>query len=142
MKDISNTPGIIDLFTEAKWLLYCIHCDTIPEWKKNYETLSKVKFGFLDLKYHQVKQYDETVEIFCRFYYHERLPCNAKTIANADQITEGVGFSKKTRKNIYYLRNTGRFTVQDPGSRFFEALQPDVRTFINANRTRLSEWFY
>jgi hypothetical protein len=54
IKDDSLSWKMIDflnlgnLFEEAKWRMYCIHCDDTMKWLPVYQHLPTVPFGFLN----------------------------------------------------------------------------------------------
>lgn len=60
---IIDSLGAGKLYNETKWLMYCIHCDVLPEWRKAYSHLPKRPCAFLDLKLMGVEKKDSIIKI-------------------------------------------------------------------------------
>jgi hypothetical protein len=137
---IIDSLGAGKLYNETKWLMYCIHCDVLPEWRKAYSHLPKRPCAFLDLKLMGVEKKDSIIKIWCDFYYNDTLSYNINTVENYTRILDGVEFNINSGKHRY-LNGTASFVEVNPLSRFDNELQKDVIRFISQNKDSLNPWF-
>ena len=128
--------------SEARWLMYCVHCDDTPIWRPAYNSLAKQPLGFLNLKFEEAVQMGDTVECYYQFYYNDTLPCGEKIMSNYHKILDGIGFNKKTGRRVWFIRGNAKFTKTNPASRYDNALQPEVISFIKKHQNQLNPWFY
>jgi hypothetical protein len=130
----------VGLYDSAKWLAYCIHCDDkIKGWGK-YAGLPQVYLGELSLRYDYSIEKGDTVEFFFHFYY-DTVRCDVNSLANYGMVLNGVAFSKRRHKKIYYIRGDAYIQKTDRRSRYVKELQPEVVRFIRDNKNNLDPWF-
>jgi len=109
---VIDSLGVNKYYEEAKWLMYCIHCDLLPEWRSPYNGLRKKPCACLDLEPTSVQKNDSIVEFLCEFVYNDTLPLNINTISNYNKILDGVQFNIKTG-NHRYIAGTSTFVEVD-----------------------------
>lgn len=137
---VIDSLGVSKYYKEAKWLMYCIHCDLLPEWRIPYTNIMKKPCAYLDLEPHYVQKNDSIVKFLCEFLYNDTLPLNINTISNYHKILDGVQFNIKTGDHRYIM-GTSTFVVVDSQSRYYKPLQPEVVEFINKKKDSLYPWF-
>ena len=137
---IIDSLGAGKFYNETKWLMYCIHCDVLPEWREPYSHLIKRPCSFLDLKPWRVEKKDSIIKIWCDFYYNDTLSYNINTVENYPVILDGVEFNVNSGRHKF-LSGTGSFVEVNPVSRYDNELQNDVVQFINQNKDSLHPWF-
>jgi hypothetical protein len=128
-------------YNQAKWIMYCIHCDEVTRWRPQYFYLPSVPVGTLDLRFRGASEKGDTVEIYCMFYYHDSIPCNANTLTNYFDLLNGIGFDKKSVKKLYFIRDNAMFVSLGKNMRYINELQPEVIEYIQKNRNELNPWF-
>lgn len=137
---IIDSLGAGKLYNEVKWLMYCIHCDVLPEWREDYSHLPKRPCAFLKLKLWDVEKKDSLLKIWCDFYYNDTLSYNINTVENYPDILDGVQFNLNSGEHRF-LNGTAAFTEINPLSRYDNELQKDVMKFINQKKDSLNPWF-
>ena len=133
------------LFDEAKWQLYCLHCDTKLIFF-DYMHIPDTPFaGSLDLKFDSWIQRNDTTEIRLKFYYNDTIPCDGGTVKNCGNLNYGVAFKDLNKDSILYFISGTIFTFSRDKNmhlRYNNVLQPDVISFIKSNKDILNTWFY
>lgn len=129
------------LYDSAKWLMYCIHCDEMTKCRAQYSSLRPAFLSSLGIKFWCAVEKGDTVEIFSEFYYRDSLACDINSLSNYSDILDGIAFDKRSGKRLYYIRGNASFTVVDASSRYVNALQPDVISFIRRHKYELNGWF-
>lgn len=135
--------GLEQWYDKTKWALYCIYCDDSVRFQKHTGIHDSITFASLDLKFENVKQFNDTTEINVFFYLRDTIKCDLETTKNSE-VASGAGFKKGSDSIIYYTSTTtlSRFWKTGPGSRYENPLQPEVVAYIKSNKQKLSAWFY
>ena len=141
--------GILDLYEEVKWRLYCNHCD-VPVKDCSGRELKGMTYGMLDLKVFYLKYDNGKGELAYTFLYDGKLQCSLKDV-DGNKI-HGIGFAKDGLEPLYYISagETGHISVRcdtmadisECPTRMINPDQPVVRKFIANNREKLNPWFH
>lgn len=137
--------GLQDLFDEAKWQLFCLHCDTRLIFYSQMNIADTPFAGSLDLKFDRIKRKHDTTELVFYFYYKDTIQCDAATLKNYFDIDLGVAFRGSNKDSILYFVSGATITFsrgENMNLRYDNVLQPDVISFIDKNRKLLNPWFY
>jgi hypothetical protein len=136
---VSNYPSIIDslslweLYDKAKWTLYCIYSDDTCRVKKQFSVVSDKTFGSLDLRFSDLRQQKDTIEMDFYFYVNDTLRYDISTMANNKRLASGVGYKKDSDSILFYLSQTTMRYFWEKGmtSRYQNPMQPEVIDYIN-----------
>lgn len=141
--------GITELYEEAKWRMYCNHCD-VPVKSCSGMELSNITYGMLDLKIFYLKLEDDIGELAFTFIYNDSLQCNLENVSG--NKVHGIGFEKSTGRPLYYISagNTNQISLQcdtmidinECPTRMLNPDQPVVKKFLQEYRPRLNPWFH
>jgi hypothetical protein len=130
-------------YDQAKWVMYCIHCDERCRFYKRINITDTPFLGALDLRFDKVKFFTDTTELNFYFYYRDSLKCDVNTFYNYGTLTYGAAFKGNKDSIIYFLSETTitRFSKKGKTSRYDNPLQPEVIAFIKNNKDKLNPWF-
>lgn len=131
--------GLVKQFNQAKWFLYCIHCDEVCAFNKRTGIADVKTFGELPLKFEGVNNYHDTAEIAVSFFY-QQFKCDNLLLDN-ESITYGAAFKDGSDSIIYFLKAPGRYWSTVKSSRYANPLQPEVIRYIQQNKHKINPWF-
>ncbi len=141
--------GILGLYEEVKWRLYCNHCD-VPVKDCNGRKLPGITYGMLDLKVFYVKYENGKGELAYTFLYDNSVQCSLEDVPG--NKIHGIGFEKDGIEPLYYISagEAGQISVRcdtmadisECPTRMINPDQPVVRKFLAANREKLNPWFH
>lgn len=142
--------GIMDLYEEVKWRLYCNHCDVPVAKNCMGRDLPGVTYGMLDLKVFYLKYENGKGELAYTFIYDNSVQCSLENVAG--NKIHGIGFVKDGIKPLYYISagDAGQISVRcdtmaditECPTRMMNPDQPIVRKFLTKNRNKLNPWFH
>lgn len=141
--------GILDLYEEVKWRLYCNHCD-VPVKNCMGRELPGVTYGMLDLKVFYLKYENGKGELAYTFIYDNSMQCSLEDVPG--NKIHGIGFVKDGIKPLYYISagEAGHISIKcdtmadisECPTRMINPDQPVVRKFLLKNRNKLNPWFH
>jgi hypothetical protein len=140
---IIDSLGVQGLYDKTKWVLYCIYCDDTCVLKKGFSSTGGIKtFGELDLRFTELRQVGDTVELDFRFY-NDTIRCDIASLMDYKKIATGVGYKKNSDSILYYTSSTTMhsFWEKGPHSRYETPLQPEVISYIMNHKESLNPWF-
>ena len=123
----------------AKWLLYTMHCDDSSQYGRVRDRilLKKVPLASLDIRLSYVDMRNDSLSLLYLFLY------NDSTIVeqtNQKILSNGVKFYTRNYKVIGYIK--GDYTISgSEGTRYQNALQPEIIAFIKNHKQILNPWF-
>ena len=140
---IVDSLGVHPLFDKAKWALYCIYSDDTCLLKESYSVKPEKTFGSLELRFSELRQQKDTIEIDFYCYVNDTLRCVVTTMANDNRLATGVGYRKGSDSILFYISGTTMRYFWETGAngRYANPLQPEVLSYIRQNRDRLHPWF-
>lgn len=146
---VSKYPKVVDslgvqaLYDKTKWVLYCIYSDDTCLLKKRFSVTAAKTFGTLDLRFNELRQQKDTIEIDFYFYANDTLRYDMTTMANHKRLATGVGYRKGNDSILFYTSETTMryFWEKGPTSRYANPLQPEVIAYIKNNKDKLNPWF-
>ena len=136
-----------ELYTNAKWVLYCICCDKKCILSEEIQPIrdTTVEYGMLNLKLQKINYLNDTTEFIMDFYYNDTIKCDVNTIYHFTSIPSGLAFKGNSTKIIYSTNYTTvpRMSYLDSDSSFraVKPLQPEVISYIKNNKDKLNPWF-
>lgn len=141
--------GILNLYEEVKWRLYCNHCD-VPVKSCMGREVQGLTYGMLDLKVFYVKYEDDTGELAYTFIYDKSVQCSLEDMPG--NKVHGIGFVKDGIEPLYYISagDAGQISIRcdtmadisECPTRMINPDQPVVRKFLVKNREKLNPWFH
>lgn len=141
--------GIMDLYTETKWRLYCNHCD-VPVKSCSGVEIKGLTYGMLDLKVFFLKYEDGVGKLAYTFLYRDSLQCSLADVQG--NKVHGIGFKKDSNEPLFFLSagETEQISVHcdemedlsDCPTRMINPDQPVVKKYLIANRPKLNPWFH
>lgn len=143
--ETQNYPRIVDslklndFYDSAKFYLYIYHCNLKYEPKLN-DKKDEIFLSFLDLSFDTLKIKNDTVELYYKFKDGNKIvdPYHLKRFI---YLKNGVGFRISNKEKLY-LTTDRNMVVTETGSssRFVNALQPDVVTFLKMHKNKINLW--
>ncbi len=146
---VSNYPSLIDslnlqgLYDKAKWALYCIYSDDTCKVKKQFSVMPGKTFGTLDLRFSELRQQKDTIEMDFYFYVNDTIRYDISTMKSNKRLASGVGYKKGSDSIVFYISQTTMRYFWEKGatSRYENPLQPEVIDYIKSNKDSLNHWF-
>jgi len=141
-------PRIVDslhvnaLYNEAKWKMYYMNCTGTVSWRKRFSNLPRTHFGFMPLVFKGLWRSRDSTEFYFEFYYKDTVPCDWNHTTNDMNIVDGIGFSGKKHKKVYYMKEIARLDhMGNADDKSTTVLQPVVQKFLLRNKNYLDPWF-
>lgn len=141
--------GLTELYKEAKWRMYCNHCD-VPVKDCSGMELQGITYGMLDLKVFYLKVAGNEGELAFTFIYNDSLQCTLEKVPGNKIL--GIGFDRDKGKPTYYISagQTAQISIKcdtmkdisECPTRMMNPDQPVVRKYLEKNRPKLNPWFH
>lgn len=145
--------GLQKQYDNSKWSLYCIFCDWLVDPVKkvsgNYVVVpneKKITYGQLDLCFDEVRIKNDTIEITFSFLYDGKKVTSLNVNKPPYQGTVFIGNS-----DVISMYIPGGVDMQyiwvhcpdknDCTDRRAKPLQPEVKRYIQENKTKINSWF-
>jgi hypothetical protein len=135
--------GLQSLYDKAKWTLYCIYCDDTCRIKEQYSFVPDRTFGTLDLRFSEIRQHNDTIEMDFYFYINDTTRYDISKMENFKGFASGVGYKNGSDSILFYTSQTTMryFWKKGETSRYAKPLQPEVIDYIRSNKDKLNHWF-
>lgn len=132
--------GSDTILNNVKFDLYCIYSGIKFSFKK--DSLKVIDYSECDLKLNKTLSSDSILEYSLHFYYRGMPILSDDLVKNGNRIIGKILYNTRKHKIVEYISdwNVG-FYEENPTSRYFMPLQPDVIAFIKKNAKNINAWF-
>lgn len=134
------------VYQDAKWWLYCWHCDdSVAQLFTLSEDLSLPCFktmGELDLSFDTLITSEKYVSFY--FNYSGTDSCPIENLIPKAIIQTGITIQISNDSVFSFADKSTQLLVwsgENPSSRLYNPLQPEVINYIKTNRARINPWF-
>jgi hypothetical protein len=105
--------------------------------------MSEITFGTLDLRFSELRQSKDTIEMDFYFYLNDTIRYDKSTMEYNERMASGVGYKKGSDSIIFYISETTMryFWEKGSSSKYENPLQPEVIVYIKSNKDKLNHWF-
>jgi len=142
---IIDSLGMDKLYTKAKWIMFCLYCDSPVRFKPSIGKDEVKTYGDLELSLDSLILTNDTTGFLFKFLFNEEV-CDTDMVYSYNFTWWGVRFIRNDTNNVQlFMRNNKDvcryFKPEDPFGKHLKKSLPNVVKYVNDNKTKINAWF-